>query len=45
MKRIRAWFCANGLALLMLGLLLATGCASDRSSRSTGSHSCPSCNR
>jgi hypothetical protein len=44
MKRTRVWFSAKGLALLMLGLLLVTGCASSRSNRSTGSGSCPSCN-
>ena len=45
MNRNRMWICAQGLTLVMIGLLLATGCASTDSSRSTGSHSCPSCNR
>lgn len=45
MNRNRVWFFGKGLALLMLGLLLVTGCASTGSGHSAGRGSCPSCNR
>ena len=45
MTQKRVWFFAKATALLILGLVLVTGCASTDSGRSASSRSCPNCSR